>query len=162
VSDEPPYSPPTMPPDPSQPSGAPLWYGTCKTCGDCQSQGGLCYELCKQFDCKKCSGTSAQAMLLLTYWFVAGSHARGSSTSVRFSGRRIDGTGVRGPGDSFTRDESIDGLVEGCGPVSITTQVRHLVAGEWVVTVGPPDTLPESVWSGRVPGPMSVVLQARS
>ncbi|MBA3877215.1 MAG: hypothetical protein C0498_09815 [Anaerolinea sp.] len=72
--------------------------------------------------------------LVATYWFDSGEAGEPYSATVRFTGRR---TGIRGnlrQGDAFVQDERIEGIVPGTGPVSITTWVYGLQAGEWDVS----------------------------
>ncbi len=54
--------------------------------------------------------------------------------TVRFSGRRIDVKGRLLPGDRFVQDETIEEVVPGSGPISLTTRVRGINPGEWLVT----------------------------
>lgn len=71
--------------------------------------------------------------LVVTYWFDSGEEGEPYDATVRLTGRR---TGVRGApraGDSFTKDETIEGVVPGTGPVSITAWVYGLQHGEWEV-----------------------------
>lgn len=102
--------------------------------------------------------------LTVTHWFDSGDGVEPYSATVRFRGTR---TGVRGkPGlsDTFVRDEVIEGIVPGSGPVSITARVHGLQPGEWTVTaeLGPGPsrsgrsqareasgrrTLPRAAWS---------------
>ena len=70
---------------------------------------------------------------MVTYWFDSGEEGEPYDATVRLTGRR---TGVRGApraGDSFTKDETIEGVVPGTGPVSITAWVYGLQHGEWEV-----------------------------
>ncbi len=55
------------------------------------------------------------------------------SATVRFTGRRIGVRGLPRASDSFERDETIDGIVPGSGPVAITTWTYGVAAGEWAV-----------------------------
>jgi phosphatidylglycerol:prolipoprotein diacylglycerol transferase len=82
---------------------------------------------------------------------------------VRFVGRRTDVRGKPTPADSFTRDERIDTVVPGSGPISVTTWAYHLNPGDWEVTAelirqpagpgaparakGQGHTLPRATWS---------------
>jgi phosphatidylglycerol:prolipoprotein diacylglycerol transferase len=83
--------------------------------------------------------------------------------TVRFVGTRTDVAGKRTPADSFTKDERIDRVVPGSGPVSVTTWAYHLNRGTWEVTAelirsstptpaagrpkGRGHTLPRATWS---------------
>ncbi len=77
------------------------------------------------------------AALVATSWFDSGPAGEPYSASVRFTGRRIGVRGIPKPGDTFVRDETIDGIVPGTGPISITTWVYGLEAGEWTVNAEP-------------------------
>jgi phosphatidylglycerol:prolipoprotein diacylglycerol transferase len=83
--------------------------------------------------------------------------------TVRFVGRRTDVGGRATAADSFTKDERIDRVVPGSGPISVTTWAYHLNPGTWEVTAelvrpgpGPVPTsrgkvrghtLPRATWS---------------
>ncbi|OGO54173.1 MAG: hypothetical protein A2V84_11880 [Chloroflexi bacterium RBG_16_70_13] len=71
--------------------------------------------------------------LVATWWFDAGPSGDPYSATVRFSGRRVGVLGSPKAADSFTKDEIVDGIVPGTGPVSITTWVYGLQPGEWDV-----------------------------
>src|SRR5713226_1397230 len=76
----------------------------------------------------------AQEILAVTYWFDPVPHPGPYPVTVRFSGRRIDVRGRITPGDRFIQDETIEEVVPGSGPISLTARVRDINAGEWVVT----------------------------
>jgi phosphatidylglycerol:prolipoprotein diacylglycerol transferase len=76
----------------------------------------------------------AQEILAVTYWFDPAPHAEPSPITVRFTGRRVDVKGRVQAGDRFVQDETIEHVVPGSGPVSLTSRVRGINAGEWVVT----------------------------
>ncbi|MDQ2941223.1 MAG: prolipoprotein diacylglyceryl transferase [Chloroflexota bacterium] len=72
--------------------------------------------------------------LIVTHWFDSGQHGETYAATVRFRGQR---NGVRGKPtapDAFVKDELIQGIVPGSGPVSITSRVYGLTPGEWKVT----------------------------
>lgn len=76
----------------------------------------------------------AQA-LVATHWFDSGDRAGNPySVTVRFTGRRIDAHSTPRSGETFTQDETIEGIVPGTGPVSITSRVYGVQSGEWTVT----------------------------
>ena len=56
------------------------------------------------------------------------------SATVRFRGRRVGIRGTPRPQDTFVHDESIDGIMPGSGPVSISAWVYAIAEGEWTVT----------------------------
>jgi phosphatidylglycerol:prolipoprotein diacylglycerol transferase len=82
--------------------------------------------------------------LSATHWFDSGPAGGQHYTArVRFSGRRIGGAPKRDPRDTFTQDEVATGIVPGSGPVSVTTWVHGISAGDWEVSAeligGPPE-----------------------
>lgn len=78
--------------------------------------------------------SAAQEILAVTYWFDPAPHVGPYPVTVRFSGRRIDVKGRLSPGDRFVQDETIEEVVPGSGPISLTTRVRGINPGEWLVT----------------------------
>jgi len=82
----------------------------------------------------RADGEVKQQGLTATFWFDSGGAGQPYSTRVRFSGRRLGIHGRPKPGDSFVKEEKIDGIVPASGPVSITTRVSGINAGEWIVS----------------------------
>src|SRR5258708_23380076 len=78
--------------------------------------------------------SAAQQILAVTYWFDPAPHVGPYPVTVRFSGRRIDVKGRLSPGDRFVQDETIEEVVPGSGPIALTTRVRGINPGEWLVT----------------------------
>ena len=78
--------------------------------------------------------SAAQQILAVTYWFDPAPHMGPYPITVRFSGRRIDVKGRLSPGDRFVQDETIEEVVPGSGPISLTARVRGINPGEWLVT----------------------------
>src|SRR5260221_10058974 len=78
--------------------------------------------------------SAAQEILAVTYWFDPAPHPSPYAVTVRFSGRRVDVQGRLSPGDRFVQDETIEQVVPGSGPISLTARVRDINAGSWVVT----------------------------
>ena len=76
----------------------------------------------------------AKPILAVTYWFDPAPHAGSYSVTVRFSGHRVDGKGRLKSGDRFVQDETIEHVVTGSGPISLTARVRNINAGKWTVT----------------------------
>ena len=76
----------------------------------------------------------AREILAVTYWFDPAPYAGSSPVTVRFSGRRVDVTGRVEAKDRFVQDETIEQVVPGSGPISLTARVRDINPGEWVVT----------------------------
>src|SRR5579864_8959713 len=77
---------------------------------------------------------TAQEILAVTYWFDPAPHPGSYPVTVRFSGRRVDVKGRLSPGDRFVQDETIEEVIPGSGPISLTARVRDINPGEWVVT----------------------------
>ena len=78
--------------------------------------------------------SATQQILAVTYWFDPDPHPGPYPATVRFSGRRVDVKGRLSPGDRFVQDETIEQVVPGSGPISLTARVRGINPGEWVVT----------------------------
>ncbi len=72
--------------------------------------------------------------LVLTHWFDSGESGEPYSATIRLRGQRAGVRGVPRVRDTFAREETVDGIVPGSGPVSITTWVYGLQPGEWAVT----------------------------
>src|SRR5260221_14467366 len=89
----------------------------------------------------------AQEILAVTYWFDPAPHPKPYPVTVRFSGRRVDVKGRMQSGDRFVQDETIEEVIPGSGPISLTTRIRGINPGSWVVTA---DIL-ESAHSAREP-----------
>ncbi len=81
------------------------------------------------------SADAAEAeALVATHWFDSGEEGEPYAATVRFTGRRVGTRGNPRPRDTFEQEETIEGIVPGTGPVSITTWVYRLRPGEWTVT----------------------------
>ena len=80
---------------------------------------------------------ATEELLTLSYWLDPGEQGGPFSATIRFSGRRAEVTGKPQPGDTFTREETVEGIVPGSGPVAITTEVRGVNPGQWSVTARP-------------------------
>ena len=78
--------------------------------------------------------SAVQEILAVTYWFDPAPHPGPYPVTVRFSGRRVDVIGRLQSGDRFVQDETIEEVVPGSGPISLTTRVRGINPGEWLVT----------------------------
>src|SRR5205823_3785479 len=93
--------------------------------------------------------SATQPILAVTYWFDPAPHSGPYPVTVRFSGRRVDVKGRVHPGDRFVQDETIEEVVPGSGPISLTARVRGINAGSWAVTAhmlgfAPPARRPRS------------------
>jgi phosphatidylglycerol---prolipoprotein diacylglyceryl transferase len=78
--------------------------------------------------------SATQPILAVTYWFDPAPHAGFYPITVRFSGSRVDVKGRVHHGDRFVQDETIEQVVPGSGPISLTARVRGINAGSWAVT----------------------------
>lgn len=72
--------------------------------------------------------------LSVTHWFDSEPDGEPYAATIRFTGHRIGVRGKPGPRDAFVKTETVEGVVPGSGPVSITTWVYGLQPGEWTVT----------------------------
>ncbi len=77
----------------------------------------------------------AQPILAVTYWFDPEPRSESYPVTIRFSGRRVDAKGRLQQRDRFVQDETIEKVIPGSGPVSLTARVHDINPGEWVVTV---------------------------
>jgi phosphatidylglycerol:prolipoprotein diacylglycerol transferase len=85
--------------------------------------------------------------LVATAWFDAGEEGEPYSATIRFTGRRIATRGDSTARRTFAQDETIETIVPGTGPVSITAWVYGLDPGEWTVNaelLGTPTGVRES------------------
>src|SRR5690348_4363963 len=78
--------------------------------------------------------SATQEILAVTYWFDPAPHPGPYPVTVRFSGHRVGVKGRLSPGDRFVQDETIEQVVPGSGPISLTARVRGINPGSWVVT----------------------------
>src|SRR6266704_5392560 len=78
--------------------------------------------------------SATQEILAVTYWFDPAPHAGPYPVTVRFTGRRVGVKGRLQSGDKFVQDETIEQVIPGSGPISLTARVRGITPGEWVVT----------------------------
>src|SRR5260370_11331548 len=78
-----------------------------------------------------------QEGLTPTFWFEPTGRGRAYSVSIRFTGSRVAVVGKPQPGDHFDQVETIDDIVPGSGPISLTSQIRRINPGEWIVRAKP-------------------------
>ena len=71
--------------------------------------------------------------LVVSHWFDPGPSGPPFDATLRLVGRRAGLTKAPGPRDTFTHTEVLAGIVPGSGPVSVTSTVLDLEAGEWTV-----------------------------
>ena len=81
--------------------------------------------------------TASQEVLAVTYWFEPAPHPEPYPVTIRFVGRRVDVEGPPDAGDRFVRDETIEAVVPGSGPVAVTTRIFGVTPGQWRVTAQP-------------------------
>lgn len=86
--------------------------------------------------------------LVVSYWLDAGDEGEPYDAIVRLTGRRAGVRGTPPAGDSFSKDERIDGIVPGTGPVSITAWVYGIRPGAWEIDARLIPTSPRT----RAPG----------
>ncbi|MFY9651022.1 hypothetical protein, partial [Trebonia sp.] len=101
-----------------------------------------------------------EQLLHVTCWLDPGEDGERLTATVRFTGQRTAVTGKPGPGDTFTQEETYQGIVPGSGPVAVTAEVRGVNPGTWSVTTRPvsravagqsrPAAAPEPAVAGRV------------
>jgi len=80
---------------------------------------------------------AAEKLLTVTCWLDPGEQGDPFTATVYFSGRRAEVTGKPRPGDTFSQEETVAGIVPGSGPVAVTAEVRGVSSGEWTVTARP-------------------------
>jgi phosphatidylglycerol---prolipoprotein diacylglyceryl transferase len=73
----------------------------------------------------------------LTCWLAPGEQGDPVTATIYFSGKRTEVSGKPKPGDSFSQEETVEGIVPGSGPVAITAEVRGVNPGDWTVTARP-------------------------
>lgn len=78
--------------------------------------------------------SAAQEILAVTYWFDPVPQPTPYPVTIRFSGHRVDVDGRGQARDRFVQDETIEAVIPGSGPISITARVRDINPGEWSVT----------------------------
>ena len=77
---------------------------------------------------------TAQPILAVTYWFDPEAHPTPYRVIVRFSGHRVDMNGELSASDQFVHDETIEHVIPGSGPISITARIHNINTGVWAVT----------------------------
>jgi phosphatidylglycerol:prolipoprotein diacylglycerol transferase len=75
--------------------------------------------------------------LVVTHSFDPGEDGEPYSATVHLTGKRIGVVGRPTARDSFVHEETIDGIVPGSGPVSISSWVYGLEPGDWTVSADP-------------------------
>lgn len=106
---------------------------------------------------KDVEATEPQA-LVTSWWFDVEDTGEPYSATVRLTGRRVGARGNPKPADTFVQHETIDDVVPGSGPVSLTSWVYGIPAGEWVVNADLTRSSPGP--AGSRPGARGAVLPA--
>ncbi|MBE3561430.1 MAG: prolipoprotein diacylglyceryl transferase, partial [Ktedonobacteraceae bacterium] len=79
--------------------------------------------------------SATQEILAVTYWFEPAPHPEPYAVTVRFTGQRVMAKKKRArAGDRFVHEETIEKVIPGSGPISVTARIRDINAGEWTVT----------------------------
>ena len=78
-----------------------------------------------------------EPVLMPAFWFDPGDDGDPYRVVIWFSGRRAGVSGKPKPGDSFTQEVTVEGVVPGSGPVAVTAEVRGISEGDWEVTARP-------------------------
>ena len=78
-----------------------------------------------------------QEVLTPTFWLDPGPGGEPYRATIWFSGRREGVSGKPKPGDTFTREVTVEEIVPGSGPVAVTAEVRDISPGGWNVTARP-------------------------
>ncbi len=68
-----------------------------------------------------------------SYWFEPVQRGKRFVASIRFSGSRAGVVGKPQPRDHFEKLETVEGILPGSGPISVTPQIRDVNPGEWMV-----------------------------
>ena len=71
--------------------------------------------------------------LTVTFWCESGIPENSAGAVVKISGRRVGAEGKAHRTERFVREEVVDGVPAGGGPLSITTRVRDVPPGNWHV-----------------------------
>ncbi len=80
------------------------------------------------------SNATSKPILVVTHWFDPDELSTFSPVVVKFTGQRTHVDGTLTKLDQFVKEEVIENVSAGCGPVSITTRVPNVNPGEWSVT----------------------------
>ena len=80
------------------------------------------------------AATALQEGLTATFWLDPGIRGKPRSAAIRFSGHRVEIVGKPQSGDHFSQVETVERVVPGSGPISITTKVRDINPGKWSIS----------------------------
>jgi phosphatidylglycerol:prolipoprotein diacylglycerol transferase len=70
---------------------------------------------------------------VVTHWFDPDDGQECGPATIRVSGHRLEGPDSATAPTTFSRDETIDDVPSGSGPIALTTQVAGLAPGAWEV-----------------------------
>jgi phosphatidylglycerol:prolipoprotein diacylglycerol transferase len=88
--------------------------------------------------------------LVVTHWFDPGEDGEPYSATLRLTGQRVGISGRPTARDTFVHEETIDDVIPGSGPLSISSWIYGLEPGEWNVSADP--IRPPSRGRGHGPG----------
>ncbi len=113
-------------------------------------------------DVPRWAAKALEQLLTVTCWLDPGERGEPFGATIRFTGRRTDVAGKPGPGDAFSREETVDGILPGSGPVAVTAEVRGVSPGTWSVTAQPVSRAAagRARPAGRAPWPRRVAVSA--
>ena len=77
---------------------------------------------------------ATEQILAVTYWFEPTPQQSNHPVTIRFSGQRVGVKGRVRSGDRFVQDETIERVIPGSGPISLTARIHKINPGEWSVT----------------------------
>lgn len=72
--------------------------------------------------------------LVVTHWFDSGTGDRPYDATLHLTGRRVKDHAKAKATEVFERDDKIEGIVPGIGPISVSTWVYGLEPGRWDVS----------------------------
>ncbi len=78
--------------------------------------------------------SAAKEILAVTYWFEPAPNPEPYPVTIRFSGHRTDVEGRPQGRDQFLHDETIEKVIPGSGPLSLTAKIHDINPGAWAVT----------------------------
>jgi phosphatidylglycerol---prolipoprotein diacylglyceryl transferase len=106
-----------------------------------------------------------EEVLTCTYWLDPGESGEPFSATIRFAGRKAEGAnGRQKQAETFSQEETVDGIIPGSGPVAITAEVHDVSPGEWTVTARPTGRVPfrplpaPAEDPGRTPWPRRIAI----
>ncbi len=76
-------------------------------------------------------GEVAPTVLAVTYWFDPPPQTNVSFYTIEITGKRIDLTDRPQPADGFVHLESVDGVVDGSGPIAVMAKIHGVNPGKW-------------------------------